>query len=57
MFPRYIVASQLKTFTADGIATLNVRAEKIMLASFDWPLVNMWCPQTRKLRNAMAMLE
>ena len=26
-----------------------------MLVSPDWPLVNMWCPQTRKLRSAMAI--
>ena len=51
------MASQLKTLTADGIATLKVRALKIMLAIWDWPLVNMWWPQTRKLRRAMAMLE
>jgi hypothetical protein len=29
----YIVASQLKTLTADGIVTLNVSRLKIMLAS------------------------
>jgi hypothetical protein len=54
--PLYIVASQLKTLTADGIVTLNVSRLKIMLASSDWPLTNMWWPQTRKLRRAIAML-
>ena len=31
--PLYIVASQLKTLIAEGIATLKVRQLKIMLAS------------------------
>ena len=53
--PLYIVASQLKTLTAEGIATEKVRAEKIMFISPDWPLVNMWWPQTKKLRRAIAI--
>ena len=51
------MASQLKTLIADGIDTRKVSALKIMLASADWPLVNMWWPQTRKLRTAIATLE
>ncbi len=27
------------------------------LATLDWPLVNIWCPQTKKPRNAMAKLD
>jgi hypothetical protein len=50
-----MVASQLNTFTAEGIATLKVSAEKIMFARLDWPEVNMWWPHTRKLKMAMAM--
>ncbi len=33
--PLYIVVNQLKTLMADGIATLNVIALKIMLTSGD----------------------
>ena len=54
MEPLYIVASQLKTLTPDGMATRNVRNEKIAPASCDWPLTNMWWPQTRKPTIAMA---
>ena len=39
--PLYIVASQLKTLMAEGIATVNVKALKIMPTSGDWPLTNM----------------
>ena len=49
------MASQLKTLTADGIATMNVRNEKIMLDSVDWPATNMWWPQTRNASTAMAI--
>jgi hypothetical protein len=47
------VKVQLKTLTAVGIATRNVSAEKIMLASSPW-LVNMWWPQTRNEIAAIA---
>ena len=53
--PLYMVASQLKTLTADGIATLNVSAEKIMLVIPDCPDVNMWWPHTRNENSAMAI--
>ncbi len=36
-----MVASQLNTLMAEGMATANVRALKIMPASGDWPLTNM----------------
>jgi hypothetical protein len=39
-----------------GIETLKVSALKIMFASGDIA-VNMWWPQTRKLRIAMATLD
>ena len=51
--PLYSVASQLKTLTAEGMATLKVIAEKITFMSGDWLETNMWCPQTRKLKMAM----
>src|SRR5262245_43831776 len=55
--PRYIVAVQLKTLTAEGIATRKLRAEKMSAAYTDSPAMNMWWPQTRKPRTAMARLE
>ena len=57
MLPLYIVASQLKTLTADGTATLKVIRLKSAFASGLWPLVNMWWPQTTKLNRAMLMLD
>ena len=54
--PLYIVATQLNTLIAEGIATLNVRALKIMAVKADWPLTNMWWPHTRKPSRAIAML-
>ena len=50
-----MVDSQLKTLIAEGIETLNVKALKIIAANGDWPLTNMWCPQTRNPSNAMAI--
>ena len=41
MLPRHMVASQLKTFTPDGMATRNVRNEKMTLASELCPETNM----------------
>src|SRR4029453_16484200 len=57
MAPLYRVAVQLNTLTADGIATSMLRNENTMLAYTDWLLTNMWWPQTKKPRTAMAMLE
>jgi len=36
-----MVAVQLKTFTADGMATMKLRNEKIIPAKADCPLTNM----------------
>src|SRR6187549_998951 len=55
--PLYIVVIQLNTLIAEGIPTRKVRNEKIAPANCDWPLVNMWCPQTTKLTIAMATEE
>src|SRR4051812_24544964 len=55
--PLYRVAVQLKTLIAEGMATTKLSKEKVMLAKGDWMVVNMWCPHTRKLMTAMAMLE
>ena len=54
--PLYIVAVQLKTLIADGIATRKLRIEKTIPAYIDCPLTNMWWPQTRKPSTAIAML-
>ena len=54
--PLYSVAVQLKTLIAEGTATRKLSSEKTMPAYIDWPATNMWCPQTRKPRIAMAML-
>src|SRR5579884_3994145 len=54
--PLYIVAVQLKTLTADGIATRKLRIEKIIAEYTDSPATNRWWPQTRKPSTAMARL-
>src|SRR5712691_7602735 len=54
--PLYIVAVQLKTLTADGIATRKLRMENIRAAYTDSPATNMWWPHTRNPSTAMAML-
>src|SRR5215471_6170569 len=51
--PLYIVAVQLKTFTAEGIATMKERIEKTIPAKIDCPDTNMWCPHTRKPSTAI----
>src|SRR5262245_20889742 len=55
--PRCRVAIQLKTFTAEGIATRNESSEKTTPAYSDWPLTNMWWPHTRNPSTAIARLE
>src|SRR5215216_4978005 len=55
--PLYIVAVQLKTFTADGIATRKLRIEKISAAYTDCPATNMWWPHTRNPSTAIPRLE
>ena len=54
--PLYSVASQFQTLIAEGMATRTVNPLKIIFAGPDWPLGNMWCPQTKKPIKAMAML-
>src|SRR6266699_2940238 len=54
--PLYKVAVQLKTLTADGIATRKLSSEKIIPAYGDWPLTNMWWPHTRNPSTAIARL-
>src|ERR1051325_778100 len=54
--PLYIVAVQLKTLTADGIDTRKLRIEKIIAEYTDSPATNMWWPQTRNPRTAIARL-
>src|SRR5271156_4643593 len=55
--PLYKVAVQLNTLIAEGIATRKLNTEKISPAYTDWPVTNMWWPQTRKLMIAIARLE
>src|ERR687898_964997 len=55
--PLYIVAVQLKTFTADGIATRKLKNENTNDAYTDWPATNRWWPHTRNPSTAMPMLE
>ena len=57
MEPRYIVAVQLNTLMAEGTATRKLSSENTMLAYIDWPVTNMWWPQTRNPSTAMARLE
>src|SRR4029450_7266025 len=54
--PLYIVAVQLNTFTADGIATRKLRIEKISAADTDCPAAKMRGTQTRKPSTAIARL-
>ena len=54
--PLYIVASQFHILTPEGMATSIVSPLKIVFSGPDWPLGNMWWPQTRKPITAMAML-
>src|SRR5215470_18396222 len=55
--PRYRVAVQLNTFTADGIATKKLRTENTRPAYSAWPVTNMWWPHTMKLITAIERLE
>src|ERR1700759_4668242 len=56
MRPLYMVDTQLKILIAVGMAIKNVMALKMVPASTDWPLTNMWWPQTKKPKKAMAKL-
>ena len=51
-----IVNSQLKAFTAEGMAIARVVTTKTLPRNGLIPLTNMWCPQTRKLRVPIAMI-
>ncbi len=55
-FPRQRVASQWKVLMAEGMAMTRVVAMKAVPKRGCMPLTNMWCPQTRKLRTAMAAM-
>src|SRR5579863_4046570 len=57
ILPRYMVLSQLKILTPEGIATRNVSAENTTVASWLWPATNMWWPHTMKLTSASDTLE
>ena len=55
MFPRQSVASQLKIFTPVGTAmTIERDHEERVARAVGRPTANMWWPQTRKPRNAIA---
>ena len=51
--PFHIVAVQLKTLTAVGIAISVVDIMKNNCPASGMPTVNMWCAQTMNDRNAM----
>ena len=57
MLPLYIVASQLNTLMPDGIATRNVRNEKITVASSDLPGDEHVVAPHQEATSAMATLE
>ena len=48
--------SQLKAFTAEGMAIASVVTTKRLPRNGLIPLTNMWWPQTRKLRVPIAMM-
>src|SRR5258708_38037233 len=54
--PLYMVAVQLKTLTAEGIATRKLRIENTSAAYTDSPATNMWGAHTRKPATAMPRL-
>ena len=55
--PPSIVAVQFSTFTPVGIAMSIEEMAKNTSSGRPIPTVNMWCPQTPRLRTAMATLE
>ena len=57
MFPRQSVASQLKIFTPVGTAITIELTMKNESTAVGRPTANMWWPQTRKPRNAIATVE
>src|SRR2546427_9377697 len=54
---RQSVATQLNVLTAEGMAIASVVTMKAVPTRGFMPLVNMWWPHTRKLRNAMAQID
>src|SRR3989442_13740469 len=54
---RQSVATQLNVLTAEGIAIASVVTMKAVPTRGFIPLVNMWWPHTRKLRNAIAQID
>ena len=57
MFPRQSVASQLKIFTPVGTAIDHRRDHEEESTAVGRPTANMWWPQTRKPRKAIATVE
>ncbi len=51
-----MVAVQLNTLTADGMATSMLRMEKIIAAYTEMPATNMWWAHTRNPSTAIATL-
>src|SRR5262245_8161451 len=56
MRARHSVASKVKVFTADGTAISIVKAAKAMPMYGLMPEMNMWWPQTTKLRPEIAII-
>src|SRR5699024_5632496 len=56
-FPFQIVVVQLKALTADGIAINNVVKVNTDPKNGFIPETNMWCPQTKVDKNAIANKE
>jgi len=54
MRPRYMVSSQLNTFTPVGTAMIMVVMPKKALTLADDPMVKKWCSHTVKDRMAIA---
>ena len=54
MRPRYMVSSQLNTFTPVGTAMIMVVTPKKALTLADEPMVKKWCSHTVKDRMAIA---
>jgi len=57
IWERHRVASQLKVFIADGTAMIAVITMKNEPRPGCMPLINMWWPQTTKLKPPIAMIE
>ena len=57
MFPRHVVASQLKILTPVGTATAIEVAMKKTCSPQGSPTANMWCAHTSMDTNAMPTVE